>query len=60
MQEEGVTEAEVQEGLREKVRTLETYLLDIAQCVLRDADHLRPDATPVTHQLLRSFTSCCY
>ena len=50
-----MTEAEVQEGLKEKVRTLETYLLDIAQCVVRDAEQLRVDPAPAStaHQLLR-------
>ncbi|XP_047738339.1 centrosome-associated protein CEP250-like [Hyalella azteca] len=58
--EEGATEAEAQEALRQKVRGLEAYLLDIAQCVLRDADTLRPDtiataalAPSHAHALLR-------
>ncbi|KAL7640451.1 UNVERIFIED_CONTAM: hypothetical protein RMT77_008726 [Armadillidium vulgare] len=37
--DDGLTEAEIQETLREKVRTLETYLVDIAQTVIKDSEH---------------------
>jgi hypothetical protein len=64
-QEEGATEAEAQEALKQKVRALEAYLLDIAQCVLRDADTLRPEtiataalAPSHAHALLRCVPTC--
>ncbi|KAF2365634.1 hypothetical protein FHG87_003615 [Trinorchestia longiramus] len=63
--EEGATEAEVQEGLKEKVRALEAYLLDIAQCVLRDSEQLRPDTAAAAlapshaHTLLRLSRDSC-
>ena len=37
-QDEGVAEAEYQETLKEKVRTLEAYMVDIAQTVIKDAE----------------------
>ena len=33
-----MVEADVQNTLREKVRTLETYMVDIAQTVIKDAE----------------------
>lgn len=38
LQDEGVAEADYQETLKEKVRTLEAYMVDIAQTVIKDSE----------------------
>ncbi|XP_069959044.1 rootletin isoform X2 [Cherax quadricarinatus] len=42
--DEGMTEAEVQETLKEKVRTLESYMVEIAQTVIKDSEQSTSDA----------------
>ena len=36
--EDGLTEVEIQETLKEKVRTLEAYMIDIAHSVIKDSE----------------------
>lgn len=48
LQDDGITEAEVQETLREKVRTLETYLVDIAHTVIKDSEQSTLDGESKT------------
>ena len=43
-QDEGVAEAEYQETLKEKVRTLEAYMVEIAQTVIKDAEQTGGEA----------------
>ncbi|XP_063597935.1 rootletin-like [Penaeus indicus] len=54
--EEGMTEAEIQETLREKVRTLESYMVDIAQTVIKDSEQSSGDVdgkTPSAFRIVR-------
>ncbi|XP_071552290.1 LOW QUALITY PROTEIN: uncharacterized protein [Panulirus ornatus] len=54
--DEGMTEAEIQETLREKVRTLEAYMVEIAQTVIKDSEQSTGDAdskTPSAFRIVR-------
>ncbi|XP_066951894.1 rootletin-like isoform X2 [Macrobrachium rosenbergii] len=54
--DEGMSEAEIQETLREKVRTLEAYMVDIAQTVIKDSEQSTGDAdgkTPSAFRIVR-------
>lgn len=53
LQEEGMTEAEIQETLREKVRTLESYMVDIAQTVIKDSEQSSGDVDGKTPSAFR-------
>lgn len=53
LQEEGMTEAEIQETLREKVRTLESYMVDIAQTVIKDSEQSSSDVDGKTPSAFR-------
>ena len=62
IQEEGMVEVEVQHSLREKVRTLETYMVDIAQSVIKDAEQSPGDVDSragVSSFRLDKTTICC-
>ena len=48
-----MSEAEIQETLREKVRTLEAYMVDIAQTVIKDSEQSASDADGKTPSAFR-------
>lgn len=57
-QDEGVAEAEYQETLKEKVRTLEAYMVEIAQTVIKDAEQSAGEGETKTPSAFRYAKTC--